>query len=173
MLILAFPFTFVIFLLYVANRTRMKLLQTLVDLPEREQESQINGPGLVGEIAPNFSLQSISGKIFTLGDLLNKPLILLVVDVHCQFCSLDIKEFHEEASLYKDKFNFVLIVNNPINQNSKIGHLEESSFLTLLGSPEFIKEYNIQLFPTFILINMQQQIAGLPRVTADLRGYYT
>lgn len=173
MLLLVFPFSFVIILLYVTNRTRAQLLQTLVDLSEREQGSQIkNGPGLVGEVAPNFSLQSISGKIFTLKDLLKKPLILLIVDVHCQYCSLDIKEFSEEASLYKDEFNYVLIVNNPINQNLNIEHFEESPFLTLLGSPEFMKDYNIQLFPTFLLVNMQQQIAGLPRFTTDLRGYY-
>ncbi|WP_395761266.1 peroxiredoxin family protein [Bacillus sp. 3G2] len=137
-------------------------------------QSISNSRGLpINSIAPNFSLESITGHIVNLEDLCDKPVILLISADGCEACSLDVVEFTEEAKRYEDKYNFVLIIATPDPTTLNTIALEERENLkVLLATMDFIKAYNITMFPTFLFLDERGTVLGLPFMVNQFGRYY-
>ena len=67
---------------------------------------------IVGDKAPNFSLQDLKDEVVELSSSINQPLIISVVpDIDTSVCALQTKRFNQEAAT-ETGLNFVTISNN-------------------------------------------------------------
>ncbi|MBO1628371.1 peroxiredoxin family protein [Bacillus arachidis] len=166
-------FTLVIVIYVYTYKLLTKLHSNLHKMVVSKQSSSDSRGLPINSIAPNFSLESITGHIVKLEDLCDKPVILLISADGCEACSLDVIEFTEEARRYEDKYNFVLIIATPDPTTLNTTTFEEQENLkVLLATMDFIKEYNITLFPTFLFLDERGTVLGLPFMVNQFGKYY-
>ncbi|MGE1164486.1 TlpA family protein disulfide reductase [Peribacillus simplex] len=122
-----------------------------------------SGPPL-GAIAPNFNLTSSTNNKVTLEDLLIKPTALLIVNTKCDICSRDVKEFQEASTRYQ-AINFIIIVSGPRDLLAYEQNNTEPKIL--FADEQFIENYSIKGFPTFLFITKNKKIVAQPIFVKD------
>ncbi|MFN3365100.1 redoxin domain-containing protein [Exiguobacterium sp. s142] len=122
-------------------------------------------------LAPYFELINEQGTIKKFPELISdRPLILLIVNTGCGVCSTDVEDFAKESINYSQHYNFVLITNEISDQYNL--NLEHKFNEILVIDEKFLTDYQIQRYPTFILINTFGQIVATPAFTHQFKDYY-
>ena len=125
-----------------------------------------------GDIAPNFTLKNFNNDTYSLDFFLEKPVIMLIIATGCDSCSLDKIEFLNAAKKYTE-LNFILIVNNHKPGDKELFKEEGlTNFFVLKGENDFLSNYKIRLYPTFIVINRNKHIIGYPVISQHIENYY-
>lgn len=121
-----------------------------------------------GEAAPEFSVQSIDGKMYDLGQLHGKVVVLTFWSTRCEICRSEIPNLNRVADRYRDKDVVFLAVTmdneakispylkrNPFNFN-----IFPNSFGVMLKYADKDRSGNINMgFPAHFLINRRGMIA--------------
>ncbi len=99
---------------------------------------------IVGDKAPNFSLQDLKDEVVELSSSINQPLIISVVpDIDTSVCALQTKRFNQEAAT-ETGLNFVTISNNTKDEQSNWCAAEGVEMTMLRDADlEFAKNYGL------------------------------
>ncbi|MFC5558391.1 peroxiredoxin family protein [Ureibacillus thermophilus] len=136
----------------------------------------------LGEIAPDFTLNTLDGKTVTLSDLRGKKVILNFWATWCPPCKDEMPHFQEYYEKYAEEDHVeILAVNYTIKD--KIASVEnfvksyDLTFPVLLMEEEGINEtYKVYTIPSTFFINtkgkIEKQILG-PLDLETLRDYVT
>ncbi|MEK4243996.1 redoxin domain-containing protein [Psychrobacillus sp. FSL K6-2684] len=125
-----------------------------------------------GDVVSNFNLSNIDNTKVTLDDLTDKPLILLVIDTGCDVCDQDLSEFAEESLIYGEFYNFVPVVSKSPSSNKKIEIKNHFFKEILFTNSDFLKNYKISMYPTFILINSEHRFISYVKYARELKKYF-
>lgn len=152
------------------NKTSTNLVKLLSNLKEFEKMNQNDSVG-THSLAPYFELINKQGILKKFPELISdRPLILLIVNTGCGVCSTDVEDFAKESIYYSQYYNFVLITNEISSQYDL--NLEHKFNEILIVDEQFLSDYQIQRYPTFILINTFGQIVATPAFTHQFKNYY-
>ncbi|GHB75434.1 hypothetical protein GCM10008107_26290 [Psychrosphaera saromensis] len=105
--------------------------------------------------APDFELLDTNGNQTSLASLSDKPTLLFFWAPWCSVCKFtmpNLQDFHETHS---DQFNVVSVALSFQNPDEIINFIHENDyqFPTLLGNDALAKEYKIQGYPTYYVID--------------------
>ena len=121
-----------------------------------------------GEAAPEFSGQSMDGKLYDLDDLHGKVVVLTFWSTRCEICHSEIPNLNRVADRYRDKDVVFLAVT--MDNEAKIGpylkrnpfnfNILPNSFGVMLKYADKDRAGNINMgFPAHFLINRKGLIA--------------
>ncbi len=110
----------------------------------------------VGNLAPDFQLQSLDGQTVSLGNLQNKPVLINFWATWCSPCVFEMPYIQEIYEEWADKGLVVLAINLG-EGSSKVEEFTQShnlSFTVLLDTKRDVaQKYNIQYIPTTFFID--------------------
>ncbi|RBP86583.1 AhpC/TSA family protein [Cytobacillus firmus] len=156
---------YLLFLFFAKHK--IKEIFTLINSLPKVQENRVkNGPP-IGSKAANFSLQTITGELYTLDHFLNSHSFFLVIHEKCSLCSRHINDFvtASETSYFKN-YNFVIIsVGTNFDET-----LKDFSLPILKADSKFLFDYNLKLYPTFIYINQKGLVGGIPPYVNEFKN---
>jgi hypothetical protein len=137
------------------------------------KEAGINNRIPVGSLAPPFELETIDGSPYQLTNSSKRPKVILIINTNCSACSLDKVEF-EEISQELTYWDFLLVITSPqeklvFSENDK---KTPPNLLILKGNKEFLTNYKIREYPTFIILDENGKISGYPAISENIRYYY-
>ncbi|SDR02703.1 hypothetical protein [Virgibacillus salinus] len=135
-------------LLLISKQLKIGFYLKNAFLKENTRKQFVNGDRVKNIILYNHLQQEIS-----LESLLDRLTILLVVDTGCDVCDLDLKEFASESLQYGYEYNFVPIIFNPNTLDDKLDFGRNHFKEILFANDDFIKDFKISLFPTFLIID--------------------
>ncbi|MBN2382063.1 TlpA family protein disulfide reductase [bacterium] len=106
--------------------------------------------------APDFSLQTLSGKTVSLSELRGKVVLLNFWATWCRPCHMEIPYL---KSLYKsfdlNQFEILAISDEGRQKIHPFVEKYELPYPVLLASQSLIREYNIRAYPTLYLIDKE------------------
>lgn len=108
--------------------------------------------------APDFSLESISGKTVSLSDLKGKGAVLFFFTTWCPYCRAKIPMFSKEYSLHQSQGIEFLLIDTGESKTKVASFVakEHLSFDILLDiKMKTADDYGIVGVPTFILISKE------------------
>lgn len=118
-----------------------------------------------GNKAPDFRLQDISGKTFTLSSFAGKYTYLGFFTTWCAGCMSENESVNELRKKYGDKVNFVFISadKQPLNLHYFLEKNKyEWYFLYSENNTDVMENYGVKTFPVFMLIDPQGKIVNYP-----------
>lgn len=176
-LILFIVVTLFILCLYfvLLNSINLNSLKTMVNKMPKRIKTQIENAPKVGAIAPFFNLNTIDNKSYTSVQLFKKPTVLLVASDSCPYCSIHLQDFLIAVKEYSkgQQYNFAIIIKrykddlNFFNELSASIKDKQISIPVLISNEEFIKNYKLRLFPTFIFVTEKGYVGSIPRFTHE------
>lgn len=136
----------------------------------------------IGEVAPDFTLQTLDGKSVTLSELKGKKVVLNFWATWCPPCKEEMPHFQTYYEQYKEEDNVEIIAVNITYKDyiDKVGNFVETNSLTfpilLMEEDDISKAYKIFNIPSTFMINtkgeIEKQIVG-PLDGEKLRDYVT
>jgi len=130
--------------------------------------------GLIGKIAPTWTLQNASDISIDLKDLKSKVLMIQFTSVTCGPCRASIPFLNQLTSAYKkDDFDFVAIecTSKSLNALKKYQNKNAINYKFLLSTKNVLEEYKIRSFPVFFILNkdliIKKVINGYGALTTD------
>lgn len=117
---------------------------------------------LRGMVAPDFSLTDLSGRRVLLSDYRHKKVLLHFFATWCGVCRLELSSVE---GLYQnlDANEALLAVvedSDDVEAVRRFAREHELSYPILLGSPESLRAYRVQAFPTNYYLNGDGTIDG-------------
>jgi thiol-disulfide isomerase/thioredoxin len=110
----------------------------------------------LGNLAPDFQLQSLDGQTVSLGNLQSKPVLINFWATWCSPCRSEMPYIQEIYEEWSGKGLVVLAINMG-ESPSKVGEFMQFynlSFTVLLDTKQAIaQEYNIQYIPTTFFVD--------------------
>lgn len=156
--------------IYFTHTNTKELLFLMDTLPQKVEIKLTNGIE-EGKQAPNFLLSTTDGDFVSLKNLNTKHKVFLITASSCSACSLDIIDFIEASQKYPD-YHFILINKEDETHEIVNKYPKDSPCTRLIANPEFLKAYNIKLFPTFMIIDKEDRIVGYPKVINHFEYYF-
>ena len=123
---------------------------------------------MIGEKAPEWTLQTDDKNEISLSDLKSKVLMIQFTSVSCGPCKASVPFLKELATEYKkDDFDFVAIECTSKNTNVLKNYMKRNDFdyKFLLSEKDVLKKYSINVFPTFFILDENRNI------TKVIKGY--
>ena len=117
-----------------------------------------------GSKAPDFSAMKTDGTIFTLSSLQGKYVVLDFWGSWCIWCIRGIPSMKEAYAKHKDKVEFVGIACRDTEEKWKAATAKyELPWISTLNPPanDLVKRYEIQGFPTKIVVDPKGNIAKI------------
>ena len=111
--------------------------------------------------APEFSLAGIDGKVYQSSQLNQAPTVLYFFAPWCKVCHYSIPNLQK---LYEDtpreQLNILAVVLDWQSREEVIEYIKEQdlSMPVLLGTTETMKDFKIQAFPTYYVLDKEQKI---------------
>lgn len=110
--------------------------------------------------APQFELQDLAGRTWTVGDFANRPTVLYFFAPWCTVCKASAHQLRWFHRLFGDKVNLVMVALEfpgieSLREYRKIHRVEN---LILLGNPEVARQYRIQGYPTYYTLDAAGKI---------------
>lgn len=126
--------------------------------------------------APNFTLNSISGKAIELNSISKKYIVLDFWGTWCPPCIKGFPKMKEYYSKYKDKIEFIGIDCNDTDKNWKEAvkkyNLPWMQLYNKKGSKNDVSvAYGINVYPTKIIVDENKIIVGV--FTSESEAFYT
>jgi len=121
----------------------------------------------VGNLAPDFQLQSLAGQTISLGDLQGKPVLINFWATRCPPCRGEMPYIQEIYEEWSGNGLVVLAINIGESSSSVEGFMQSNglSFTVLLDTKQNVaQKYNIQYIPTTFFIDkdgiIQDKVIG-------------
>lgn len=133
-------------------------------IPEnyREQTPDIitSLPDLTGQKAPDWTIQDIEGRKYSMSDLHGKVIILHFTAMGCGSCILSFPFLKRLAMEYAGEINLVSIEIPGPNPKVLYQYLtkEGINYPHLLGTSEMIEKYKVRSIPVFYLLDQHKII---------------
>jgi peroxiredoxin len=152
---------------FVSIRSARNLLNIIQEVNPKDMEFDLP----IGISAPGFKLMDASGREISYGTLPKQPTIMLVVANGCSSCSIDKVEF-EKASKKYSNFNFLMIKANYSAEEMTIDFPDHGeNFYVLYSNEQFLGDYGIKFYPSYIALNTNREIVGYPIVIEHIENY--
>ena len=105
--------------------------------------------------APDFELLDINGKQTSLASLSDKPTLLFFWAPWCSVCKFTMPNLQDFYESHSDEFNVVSVALSFQSSDEIVNFIrdENYTFPTLLGNDMLSKDYKIQGFPTYYVID--------------------
>jgi peroxiredoxin/outer membrane lipoprotein-sorting protein len=134
----------------------------------KEYKPQQNERNMEGQPAPEFSLQSLDGKIYNLSDLKGKVVLLDFWATWCGPCREELPSIEKLYKEFSDKGLVVLGINDEDKEKvQQFVNQQKLTFPTLLDSGGAVaRAYKVNAIPRVILIDKDGKIVK------DITGYY-
>ena len=119
-------------------------------------------PDLAGKPAPDFTVQGVDGKPYSLASLKGKPVLLDFWATWCGPCRKAMPSVEKLFQDYKDQGLTVLAVDGAEEGQTVKDFLKEHPMVypaALSGKTTILKDYNVTAFPTFVWIGADGKIA--------------
>jgi len=129
---------------------------------QKRKKSQPNK--LIGEKAPDWTLQKDDRQKISLSDLKSKVLMIQFTSVSCGPCKASIPFLKELSTEYeKDDFDFVAIESTSKNMNILKSYIKRNDFdyKFLLSTKDVLKKYSITSFPVFFILDENRNITNV------------
>lgn len=152
---------------FISIRSARNLLNIIQEINPEDMEFDLP----LGVSAPEFKVMDVSGKEISYGTLPKRPTIMLVVANGCSSCSIDKVEF-EKASKKYPNFNFLMIkANYSAEEMTNDFSAHGENFYVLFSNEQFLKDYGIKFYPSYIALNTNREIVGYPIVIEHINNY--
>jgi peroxiredoxin len=117
---------------------------------------------LRAQIAPDFALTALSGQHVSLADFRGKKVLLHFFATWCGVCRLELPSLRGLAQHLAPDEVLVAVVEDSTDVEAvrRFAREHELSYPILLGSPEVIRAYRVNAFPTNYFVNGDGTIAG-------------
>lgn len=128
------------------------------------QKGILQPNALIGEKAPDWTLQTADKLLISLTDLKSKVLMIQFTSVSCGPCKASIPFLKELTSIYNNKdFDFVAIECTSENDNVLKNYMNRNDFeyKFLLSTKELLKNYSIKSFPVFFILDENRVIKNV------------
>jgi peroxiredoxin len=116
----------------------------------------------VGEVAPDFKLQSLTGEDVSLSDFKGRLVLLKLATTWCPTCKLLSAEIKKIGDFLKEQDVVVLEVfvqDSEKTIKKYLGdHKPPMTFHALLDDGQAYEAYNVYLIPRFLLIDKEQVV---------------
>jgi peroxiredoxin/outer membrane lipoprotein-sorting protein len=134
----------------------------------KEYKPQQNERNMEGQPAPEFSLQSLDGKIYNLSDLKGKVVLIDFWATWCGPCREELPSIEKLHKEFSDKGLVVLGINDEDKEKvQQFVNQQKLTFPTLLDSGGAVaRTYKVNAIPRVILIDKDGKIVK------DITGYY-
>lgn len=119
---------------------------------------------LLGKEAQGWTLQSGDKSPYSLKDIDSKVAMIQFTSVVCGPCKASIPFLKELPSIYsKEDFDFVAIECSSSNTNVLVNYMNRNDFdyKFLLSTKEVLKNYSINSFPVFIILDENRVIRNV------------
>jgi thiol-disulfide isomerase/thioredoxin len=119
-------------------------------------------PDLAGKPAPDFTVQGLDGKPYSLASLKGKPVLLDFWATWCGPCRKAMPSVEKLFQDYKDQGLTVLAVDGAEDRQLVEDFLKTNPIASpaaLSGETTILKDYDVTAFPTFVLIGADGKIA--------------
>ncbi len=137
----------------------MQLRKTTEEEKARILETRklIDGDFMVGEIAPFFSALDINGNLFNSKNYIGNVLVFNFWYLDCPPCMVALARFNELDNLYdeNDKVKFVSITREVEHGILDLNAMNSFSFPIVAGATNICEEFQVNRFPTIIIINKE------------------
>jgi thiol-disulfide isomerase/thioredoxin/outer membrane lipoprotein-sorting protein len=120
-------------------------------------------PDLAGKAAPDFTVQTVDGKPYSLSALKGKPVLLDFWATWCGPCRKAMPSVEQISQDYKDQGLVVLGVNAGEDRDTVREFLKKTPMAypaVLGGESGILKNYQVTAYPTFVLIGSDGKIAA-------------
>jgi peroxiredoxin len=132
----------------------------------------------VGEVAPDFKLQSLTGEDVSLSDFKGRLVLLKLATTWCPTCKLLSAEIKKIGDFLKEQNVVVLEVFVQDSKETIIKYLGDHkppmTFHALLDDGQAYEAYNVYLIPRFLLIDEEQVVrfdsSGRSMMAKDIRA---
>lgn len=130
------------------------------NMPKKDKSAKSPENNLINTVAQNWNLLDLENKSHSLNDVSSKVYMLNFTSMFCGPCKLSIPFLNELSQKYsKDNFDFVSLYKdsekkhlpNYLNQN-------KVKYNILISNNEIFKTYQVQLFPTFFILDKEKRI---------------
>jgi peroxiredoxin len=117
----------------------------------------------IGDSAPDFLLEDLTGKTIQLSALANRPVVVRFFITDCKFCKADTLVFNDYYNRHKDQGLMILYITTTTDR------VQVEKFATDLNIPfpvaidhgrEISKSFNIMAEPQTIILNSHHLIKG-------------
>jgi thiol-disulfide isomerase/thioredoxin len=120
-------------------------------------------PDLAGKAAPDFAVQTLDGKPYSLAALKGKPVLLDFWATWCGPCRKAMPSVEQVSQDYKAQGLVVLGVDGGEDRDTVQAFLKKTPMAypaVLSGESAILKDYQVTAFPTFVLIGPDGKIAA-------------
>jgi peroxiredoxin len=116
-----------------------------------------------GDVAPDFTLQTLDGQTVSLSDYKGKGVLINFWGTYCPPCREEMPAFQNQYELNKDKGFEILAVNMAESKASVQGFVNQYglTFPILMDPGRVAKLYRIDPLPTSILVKPNGKIARI------------
>ena len=118
-----------------------------------------------GQIAPNFTLETLTGEQVTLADYKGKKVILNFWATWCPPCRTEMPHFQDFYEEYADQENVVILAANATYNDKGANHVQKfvNSFdltfpILLMPDDSIFKRYEILALPSTFMIDTEGRI---------------
>ena len=131
----------------------------------------------IGDLAPDFQLQSTEGHYITLSDLRGSPVILNFWASWCSPCCYEMPFLQQIYEEWQNEGIIILAINSSESQSTIMGFMEDNgfSFPVLMDDGAVSLYYNIVGIPTTFFIDkdgiIQKSKLGSFTSAAQIAGY--
>jgi thiol-disulfide isomerase/thioredoxin len=120
-------------------------------------------PDLTGKAAPDFTVQTVDGKAYSLAALKGNPVLLDFWATWCGPCRKAMPSVEQVSQDYKEQGLVVLGVDVREDRDTVQAFLKKTpmAYPTVLsGESGILKDYEVKAYPTFVLIDRDGKIAA-------------
>ena len=118
-----------------------------------------------GQIAPNFTLETLTGETVTLADFKGKKVILNFWATWCPPCRTEMPHFQDYYEQYAERDNVVILAANATYNDKGADHVQKfvNSFdltfpILLMPEDSIFKRYEILSLPSTFMIDTEGRI---------------
>ena len=123
----------------------------------------------IGDVATDFQLKGLDGKVHQLSQHRGKPVVLNFWETWCRYCKEEMPKLHQMTQLYGDRVVVLAITRDDLKNTAKyIKQNGFNSFAVLLDEDRrTFGEYNVLSIPRTFVIDADGQIVEYNRGTTD------
>ena len=128
----------------------------------RPREAQIRRPGLTkGQIAPDFQLKDIDGRVVKLSDFRGKVVVVNFWAMWCSHCVHELPDYQKLFDQYKNDPDVVILtIDNDQNPNDVPPWMQQKKFsFPVLYDDGFVAKAGITAFPTTWFLDRNGNLA--------------
>jgi len=142
-----------------------------------KEDIEIRKANLVGQIAPDFTMQSIDGKKVNLRDIQNNYVILYFYNPDCSICKEVTPEMMNFFRIIKDRGVSLIAINTGEDKDAWKAYVEENHINDVnvwdpKNESSYREKYNVRGTPLIYLLDEDQRIITKRVTVQQLMGFF-